>query len=89
MMSPNVSAGFSSSSAAKLRVFSYVAHPPPEFWYDRMTFMQSSMRAKLTTGSPNSRSSAMTALRPSELQSEMGQPWSCVLNGQAPFEMCR
>ena len=31
----------------------------------------------------------MRALSPSALQSEMGQPWSRVENGQAPREMWR
>ena len=31
----------------------------------------------------------MITLRPSELQSEMGQPWSLVEKGQAPLLMWR
>ncbi len=33
--------------------------------------------------------SASAALSPSEEQSEMGHPWSLLLKGHAPLEMCR
>ena len=40
--------------------------------------MEGSMRARVRA-----------ALRPSEEQSEMGQPWSRELKGHAPLLMCR
>ena len=52
-----------------------------------MTFTQSSSLSS-EMNSPTRGSSARVALRPSEEQSEMGQPWSLVEKGQAPFEMC-
>ena len=93
MISPNVSAGLIISTHANERVFSYVAHPPEtRFWYDKITFTQSRMRSSGTgapaTSSPSA-SSASAAFRPSDEQSEMGQPWSRVLNGHAPLEMWR
>ena len=39
------------SSAEYERVFSYVAHPPSPFWYDRITFTQSNSRSA-ANGSP-------------------------------------
>eukprot|EP00955_Chlamydomonas_euryale_P012155 130874-Chlamydomonas_euryale.AAC.2 len=91
-MSPNVSDGFSISSAWKDRVFSYVAMPPSKFWYERMTLTQSNSRASGTAGptdAAGSPASVSAALRPSDEQSEIGQPWSAVENGHAPFDTWR
>lgn len=92
MMSPKVSEGLMYSRKAYERVFSYVAQPPSWFWYERITFTASCKRSALTgapTSLPSISASASAALSPSEEQSEIGQPWSCVENGQAPLEMWR
>ena len=67
-----------------------MAIPPSRFWYDSSTSTASASRPSGSAAAPGrapsgSSAHATAALKPSDVQSLMGQPWSRVLNGHAPL----